>query len=211
MRGLRVIAVRLVHLPEINVADAHLRLRGLRRVGEEHAEVRILRLGLGQRRRAALLVPAIRDRQLGAHLVLRVGIGIQQRLQVQPRHIVVALARSRDRLVVQLLIRQLRVHPRPADRSSSVFLTLSWCPWTRPRLSSFFAASCRRLVGDVCTVCVSALRPPVVVAGRLCVRLCGDTGAHRHRRTSTPAAVVTPAILPACGNLGKKNDSSINW
>ena len=32
------------------------------------------------------------DRQLGAHLVLRIRIGIQQRLQVKTRHVEVAAA-----------------------------------------------------------------------------------------------------------------------
>ena len=43
------------------------------------------------RGRAALFVPGISDGELGAHLVFRVRIGIQQRLQIQPGNIVLAL------------------------------------------------------------------------------------------------------------------------
>ena len=67
VRGLGVVAVGLVHLAEVDVADAHLGLGGLGRVGEEGDEVLVLLLGLGEGGGAAFLVPAIGDGELGLH------------------------------------------------------------------------------------------------------------------------------------------------
>ena len=57
--GVGVVAVRLLHLLVVDVADLHLRLGRFRRIGEEGDEVLVLGLGLGQGRGAALLEPTV--------------------------------------------------------------------------------------------------------------------------------------------------------
>jgi hypothetical protein len=109
MRGLGVVAVRNVHLLEVDVADAQLRFRGFGDVREEGDEVAILLLGLGEGRAAAFLVPGVGDGELGAHHVLRVGIGVEQGLEVEPADVVVAAGNLGDGLVIELLIGQLLV------------------------------------------------------------------------------------------------------
>ena len=108
--GIGVIAVRLFHLLVVDVAHLHLRFGRLGSVGEEGDEVLVFGLGLRQRRRAALLEPAIAHRQFGAHPVLGVRIGIEHGLQVEPRHVEAALLHSQHRLVEEFLVGLFGVH-----------------------------------------------------------------------------------------------------
>ena len=105
--GVGWIAVRLLHLHVVDVGDLHLRFGGFGLIGEEGDEVLVLGLRLLQRCCAAFLVPGIADGQLGAHLVLRFGIGVQQGLQIQAGHVELALLERGHGLVEQLLIRLL--------------------------------------------------------------------------------------------------------
>ena len=110
VRRLYIVTVRLIHLAKVNVSNAHLRFCGLGRIRKEHPEVGVLAFSLRQSGCAALLVPAIRNRQLGAHLILRVRIRVQHSLQIQTSDVKVALLQGYQRLIVKLLIRQARVH-----------------------------------------------------------------------------------------------------
>jgi hypothetical protein len=91
MDGILRIAVRLFHLLEVDVADLHLRLGGLRRIGEEGDEVLVFGFGLGERGGATLLEPGIADEQLGAHGELGIRVGVEQGLEVEARHVVLAM------------------------------------------------------------------------------------------------------------------------
>ena len=104
--GLGVVAVGLVHLAEVDVADAHLGLGGLGSVGEEGDEVLVLLLGLGEGCGAAFLVPAVGDGELGLHLILRVGIGVEQGLEVETGDVEVAALGGVEGLVVEHLVGQ---------------------------------------------------------------------------------------------------------
>ena len=107
--GILRIAVRLFHLLEVDVADLHLRLSGFRSVGEEGDEVLVFRFGLGKRGRATLLEPGIAHQQLGAHREFGVRIGVQQGLEVEAGHVVLAMLHGVVGLVEQLLVGLLRV------------------------------------------------------------------------------------------------------
>ncbi len=109
MDRLRIVAVGLVHLPEVDVTHTHLGLGSFRSVGEEGDEVLVLALGLRQRGSSALAVPAVSNRQLRLHLVLRVRIGVQHRLQIQTGDVEVSLLGGFERLVVELPIGKLRI------------------------------------------------------------------------------------------------------
>ena len=122
VESLRVVAVGLVHLAEVDVADAHLGLGGLGSVGEEDAEVAVLALGLGERGGAAFLVPAIRDGELGAHLVLRIGIGVEHGLEVEAADVEVALLDGDLGLVEELLVGQLGVGADESVGHAGTFL-----------------------------------------------------------------------------------------
>ena len=104
MDGILRIAVRLFHLLEIDVADLHLRLGGLRRIGEEGDEVLVFGFGLGKRGGATLLEPGIADEQLGAHGELGVRVGVEQGLEVEASHVVLAMLHGVVGLVEELLI-----------------------------------------------------------------------------------------------------------
>src|ERR1700733_65167 len=108
--GLGVVAVGFVHLAEIDVTDPHLGLGGLGCVGKEGNEVLVLLFGLGESCGAALFVPAIGDGQLGFHLVLRVGISVEQRLQVETGDVEVAAFGGVDCLVVENFVGQASVN-----------------------------------------------------------------------------------------------------
>jgi hypothetical protein len=58
---------------------------------------------------SAFLVPRVGDGQLRPHHVLRIRIGIKQRLQIQPGDVVMAALGLRHCLIVKLLVGQLRV------------------------------------------------------------------------------------------------------
>ena len=107
--GVGVVAVGLVHLAEVDVADAHLGLGGLGRVGEEGDEVLVLLLGLGEGSGSTLLEPAIGDAKLGAHHVLRVGVGVEQGLEVEAGNIVASALHGVHGLVVERLVGELGV------------------------------------------------------------------------------------------------------
>ena len=73
-------------------------------VGEEGDEVLVLGFGLGERRGAALLEPAVAHGQLGAHPVLGLGIGVEHGLQVEPGHVEAALLHGDHGLVEEFLV-----------------------------------------------------------------------------------------------------------
>ena len=108
--GVRIVAVRLLHLLVVDVAHLHLRLGGFRGIREEGNEVLVLGLGLSEGRGAALLEPGVAHGQLGAHPVLGVGIGVEHGLQVKPRHVVAALLHGDHGLVEELLVGLPRFH-----------------------------------------------------------------------------------------------------
>ena len=127
--GVRGIAVRLLHLAEVDVGDLHLRFRRFRHVGEEGDEVLVLALRLRQGGSAAFLVPGVADGQLGAGNILGIGIGVDQRLQAEARDVVFA--------VLHRVIGAIEQAPCPAAwsrrwRSGSGLLALlpfSCCCW----------------------------------------------------------------------------------
>ena len=89
---MRVITVRLFHLPVMDIGHFQLRFGGFRHVGEERYEVLVFNLRLRQRRAAALVVPGVANAQLGAGNVLRIRVSIDQRLQREPGDVVLAMA-----------------------------------------------------------------------------------------------------------------------
>ena len=102
--GVGRIAVRLLHLLVMDVGDLHLRFRRLGHIGEEGDEVLVLAFGLRHGGGAAFLVPGIANRQLGAGHILRIGIGIDQRLQAQPGDIVLVVLHRIHGAVEQHLV-----------------------------------------------------------------------------------------------------------
>ena len=98
--------------------NAHLGFCSFRSIGEEDAEVSILRFSLGEGRGAAFLVPGVRDGELGAHLILRVRVGVQHGLQIQAGDVKVALLDGDVGFVVEGLIRELGIL---ADEAVSLF------------------------------------------------------------------------------------------
>ncbi len=105
-----MVAVRLLHLLVIDVGHLHLRLGRFGGGREEGDEILVFGLGLRQSRRTALFEPGVAHRQLGAHPVLRLGIGVQHGLQIQPGHIEPALLQRDHGLVEEFLIGLLRIH-----------------------------------------------------------------------------------------------------
>ena len=108
MDGILRIAVRLFHLLEVDVADLHLGLGGLRSVGEEGDEVLVFRFGLGEGGGATFLEPGVADGELGAHAVLGVPIGIEQGLEVEAGDVVLAMLHGDHGLVEEFLVGLLR-------------------------------------------------------------------------------------------------------
>ena len=106
--GVRVIAIRLLHLLIMNVGDLQLRLRRFRHVGEEYLEVTVLLLRLRQSRGSTLRIPRVAHRQLGARDELRIRISVDQGLQRQPRHVEAIVPHGVHGLVEQNFVRLLR-------------------------------------------------------------------------------------------------------
>ncbi len=108
--GVDGIAVGLFHLLVVDVGDLHLGFGSLGGIGEEGNEVLILGFGLGESGGASLFEPGVTDRELGAHAEFRLGVGIEQSLKVEPGHVIAALLHGDHRLVVEFLVRLLRLH-----------------------------------------------------------------------------------------------------
>ena len=104
------VAVGLFHLLKMNVGDLYLRLSRFRHVGEESFEVLIFLLGLCQRRSAALRVPRIRQRQLGARDELGIRLGVDQGLHVETRDVEVVVLHRVHAAIEQHLVRLLGVN-----------------------------------------------------------------------------------------------------
>ncbi len=104
-----VVAVRLDHLVVVDLADALLGFGRLFHRREERDEVVVLGFGLRQAMAAALAIPAVGDCQLRLGEILAVRVGIDQRLEREPRNIIPMLLEIADRLVKQHLVGLLRV------------------------------------------------------------------------------------------------------
>ena len=100
-KGVVHIAVRLLHLPEMNHAHFLLCFGRFFQRGIEQNEVFILGFGLRQSVRAAFAEPAIGIRQLRFRQVLTGVVGVHQRLQRKPRHFIAAPLHVVDRFVEQ--------------------------------------------------------------------------------------------------------------
>src|SRR5579862_408203 len=103
-QGVGGIAVRLLHLAEVDIGDLHLRLSRFGHVGEEGDEVLVLAFGLGHGGGAALGVPGVADGQLGARYILRIGVGVDERLQAEARDVVLAVLHSIQRAIEEHLV-----------------------------------------------------------------------------------------------------------
>ena len=106
----------------MDVGDLQLRFGRFRHVGKEDLEIAVFLLGLRQGSRAALGVPGIADRQLGAGNVFRIRIGVDQGLQGQARHVEAVVPHGVHGLVEQDLVRLLR-----PDLGQRVHSTSCWC------------------------------------------------------------------------------------
>jgi hypothetical protein len=87
------IAIRLVHLFIVDIADLLLRFGGLFHGRIEQDEILVLSLGLRQAVRAAFTEPAIRYGELRLGQELAGVVGIDQRVERQPGYFVPALSR----------------------------------------------------------------------------------------------------------------------
>ncbi len=85
------VAVRFLHPAVVRDADLHLRVRGFFGLREENFVVLVLSNRLRQAGAAAFLEERVRDRQLGLREIFAIGIGVDQRLQREPRDDVLAI------------------------------------------------------------------------------------------------------------------------
>ena len=108
--GVRVIAVGFLHLLVMDVGDLQLRFSRFRHVGEEDLEIVVFLLGLRQRGSSTFRIPGIADCQLGARDEFRIRIGVDQRLERQPRHVETIVPHRVHGLVEQHLVGLLRTH-----------------------------------------------------------------------------------------------------
>ena len=79
------VAIGFFHLLVVNIADSLLRLGSLFHRRIEQNKILVLRFRLRQAMGAALAIPAVGDCQLGLRQVFARIVGIDQRLQSQPR------------------------------------------------------------------------------------------------------------------------------
>ena len=102
--GLARIAIRLLHLPNVNLADFLLRFGGFLHGGIEEDKVLVLGFGLSQTRRSALAIPTVGDRQLSFRQKLALIVGIDERVQSNPRDFKTAVFDVVDGFVEQHLV-----------------------------------------------------------------------------------------------------------
>ena len=107
--GLLAVAVGLLHLLVMDVADLLLGLGSFFHGRIEEDKVLVFGFGLRPGVRAAFAVPAIRDRELGFRQKLAGVVGVDERIQRQARDFVAAALNIVDGLVKQDLIGLLRV------------------------------------------------------------------------------------------------------
>ena len=117
-----MVAVGLLHLLVVDVRNLHLRFGGLRGIGEEGDEVLVLSLGLRVGRLAALFEPTVAHGQLGAHPILRLGIGVEHGLQVEAGYVIAAFLQGHHGLVKEFLVRLFGVHAGQRVRAQVVGL-----------------------------------------------------------------------------------------
>ena len=115
--GVHGVAVRLFHLPVMDHADLFLRLGGLFHGRIEQDEVLVLGFGLREPVGAALAIPAIGDGEFRLSQVFTGVVGVDQRLQRQPCHLIAAALDILDSFVEQNLVGLLRVFARSGSRS----------------------------------------------------------------------------------------------
>ena len=102
--GVQRIAVRLVHLFVMDIANPFLRLGGFLHLRIEQFEVLVFGFGLRQTVRSAFTEPTVGDGQLGLGQELAAVVGVDQRLQGQPRDLVAAVLDIVDGPVEEHLI-----------------------------------------------------------------------------------------------------------
>ena len=85
-------------------ADAVLGFRRLRHGGIEQLEVLILGFGLSEAVAAALAIPTVGDGELRFGQVLALIVGVDQRVQRDPRDLVAAVLDVVDRVIEQNLV-----------------------------------------------------------------------------------------------------------
>jgi len=89
----------------VDVADLHLRFRSFFHGRIEKDKVPVFGFGLRQAVRAALPIPAVGDSQLGFGQKLALIVGIDQRIQSDPRHFKTPMLDVVDGLIKQHLVR----------------------------------------------------------------------------------------------------------
>ena len=116
--GMLVVAIRLLHLAQMDRADLLLRFGGFLHGRVEQDEILVLRLGLRQAVGTAFAHPTVGDRQFGLRQEFAGVVGVDERVQRQPGHFVAATFDVGHGLVEENFIGLLRVF---ADR---VFILL---------------------------------------------------------------------------------------
>jgi hypothetical protein len=89
--GVHGVAIRLVHLLVMDIANPFLGLRGFLHVRIEQLEVLVFGFGLRQTMRAAFAEPTVGNGQLGFGQILAAVVGVDERLQGQPRDLIAAM------------------------------------------------------------------------------------------------------------------------
>src|SRR5581483_121551 len=89
-RGMREVAIGLLHLAIMDVGDLELGFRRFRHVREEGLEVLVFVFGLCERGGATFGVPRVANRQLGASDKLGIWISVDEGLQREARDVVLA-------------------------------------------------------------------------------------------------------------------------
>ncbi len=108
-QGMDGVAVRLLHLAEVNIANLVLRFGGFFQRRIEKDEVLVFGFGLRQPVRAALAEPGVGDGELGLGQEFTGVVGIDQRIERQPRDLVAASLNVLNGLVEQDLVRLQRI------------------------------------------------------------------------------------------------------
>ena len=107
---MRVIAIGLFHLLVVHIRDLELCLGGFRQLWEEGDEILVfdLRLLIGGGR--ALGIPRITYCQLGSRNEFGIGIGIDERLQRDTRHVVLPFFHCIHSAIEQHFVRLLGIY-----------------------------------------------------------------------------------------------------